>query len=82
MDPMLAVVPTLARTGLANLLFDRADGDPGAQARQLVRDIADMPATLHRAAPLTRLGEAFNALSTDYRLDGRDAVKIAVNPWL
>jgi pimeloyl-ACP methyl ester carboxylesterase len=57
MDPMLAVVPTLARTGLANLVFDRRDGDPAAQARQLVRDIADMPAELNRAAKLTSLGD-------------------------
>jgi pimeloyl-ACP methyl ester carboxylesterase len=56
MDPLLALVPTLARTGLANLLFDRKDGDPTAQARQIVRDIEDMPAELDRAAKLTSLG--------------------------
>jgi pimeloyl-ACP methyl ester carboxylesterase len=53
MDPLLAVVPTLARTGLARLLFDRKDGDPTAQARQLVRDVEQMPAELDRAAKLT-----------------------------
>jgi pimeloyl-ACP methyl ester carboxylesterase len=56
MDPLLALVPTLARTGLASLLFDRKDGNPTAQARQLARDITDMPAELNRAAALTSLG--------------------------
>ena len=56
MDPLLALVPTLARTGLANLLFDRKDGDPTAQARQVVRDVEEMPAELDRAANLTSLG--------------------------
>ena len=56
MDPLLALVPTLARTGLANLLFDRKDGDPTAQARQVVRDVAEMPAELDRAAKVTSLG--------------------------
>jgi pimeloyl-ACP methyl ester carboxylesterase len=55
MDPLLAVVPTLARTGLARLLLDRKDGDPPAQARQLVRDVEQMPAELDRAAKLTSL---------------------------
>jgi pimeloyl-ACP methyl ester carboxylesterase len=57
MDPLLALVPTLARTGLANLLFDRKDGDPTAQARQVVRDVEEMPAELNRAAKLTNLGK-------------------------
>jgi pimeloyl-ACP methyl ester carboxylesterase len=56
MDPLLGLVPTLARTGLASLLFDRNDGDPTAQARQLVRDVEEMPAELDRAAKLTSLG--------------------------
>src|SRR3954467_12543941 len=56
MDPVLALVPTLARTGLANLLLDRRDGDPTTQARQLVRDVDEMPAELNRAAKLTSLG--------------------------
>lgn len=56
MDPLLALVPTLARTGLANLLFDRKDGDPTAQGRQVVRDVEEMPAELNRAAKLTSLG--------------------------
>ena len=56
MDPLLALVPTLARTGLANLLVDRKDGDPTAQARQLARDVEEMPAELNRAAKLTSLG--------------------------
>jgi pimeloyl-ACP methyl ester carboxylesterase len=57
MGPLLAVVPTLARTGLARLLFDAKDGDPVRQARQVVRDIADMPAELNRAARVTTLGD-------------------------
>jgi pimeloyl-ACP methyl ester carboxylesterase len=56
MDPLLSLVPTLARTGLASLLFDRKDGDPTTQARQLVRDIQEMPAELNRASKLTSLG--------------------------
>src|SRR4051794_38017095 len=56
-DPLLAIVPTLARTGLANLLFDRKDGNPTAQARQVVRDVEEMPAELNRAAKLTSLGD-------------------------
>src|SRR3954453_5287158 len=56
MDPLLALVPTLARTGLLNLLFDRKDGDPTTQARQVVRDVEEMPAELDRAAQLTSLG--------------------------
>jgi pimeloyl-ACP methyl ester carboxylesterase len=55
-DPLLALVPTLARTGLASLLFDRKDGDPTAQARQVVRDVKEMPAELNRAAKVTSLG--------------------------
>src|SRR3954468_19576965 len=56
MDPLLALVPTLARTGLLNLLFDRKDGDPTTQARQLVHDVDEMPAELEQAAKLTSLG--------------------------
>src|SRR3954468_3103982 len=55
-DPLLALVPTLARTGLFNVLFDRKDGDPSAQTRQLVRDVEEMPAELNRAAQLTSPG--------------------------
>jgi hypothetical protein len=55
-DPRLGLVPTLARTGLLNMLFDRKDGDPTTQARQFVRDIDEMPAELNRAAKLTSLG--------------------------
>src|SRR3954454_13124911 len=56
MDPLLGLVPTLARTGLLNVLFDRKDGDPTTQARQLVRDVEEMPAELNRAAQLTGIG--------------------------
>jgi pimeloyl-ACP methyl ester carboxylesterase len=54
---LLAVVPTLARTGLARILVDPKEGKPTTQARQLVRDIAEMPAELNRAAKLTSLGD-------------------------
>jgi len=54
--PVLAVVPTLARTGLARLLVDPRDGEPTAQARQFSRDVEQMPAQLNRAAKLTSLG--------------------------
>ena len=57
MDSLLAIVPSLARTGLAELFFDPKDGKPPAQARQFVRDVAEMPAELDRAAKLTSLGE-------------------------
>jgi pimeloyl-ACP methyl ester carboxylesterase len=56
MGPLLAVVPTLARTGIARLLVDPKDGEPTAQARQFVRDVEQMPAQLNRAAKLTSLG--------------------------
>ena len=46
MGPVLGVVPTIARTGLARLLVDAKDGEPAAQARQFVRDIEQMPAEL------------------------------------
>jgi hypothetical protein len=57
MDPGLAIVPTLARAGLANMFFDAKDGRPAEQARQFVRDVAEMPAELNRAAKLTSLGD-------------------------
>ena len=56
MGPVLAVVPTLARTGLARLLVDPKEGEPAAQARQFVRDVEQMPAQLNRAAQLETLG--------------------------
>src|SRR4051794_14706237 len=56
MDPLLALVPTRAGTGLFNVLFDRKDGDPTTQARQFIRDVEEMPAELNRAAQLTGLG--------------------------
>ena len=34
MGPLLDVVPTVARTGIARLLLDPKDGEPAAQARQ------------------------------------------------
>jgi hypothetical protein len=57
MGPVLSLVPTLARTGLARLLVDPRDGEPTAQARQFVRDVEQMPTELHRAAGLTTLGD-------------------------
>ena len=56
MDRVLAVAPTIARTGIARLLLDPKDGRPVGQARQLVRDVAQMPADLDRAARLKTLG--------------------------
>ena len=56
MGPVLAVVPTLARTGIARLLVDPKEGEPTAQARQFVRDVEQMPAQMNRAAKLTSLG--------------------------
>jgi pimeloyl-ACP methyl ester carboxylesterase len=56
-DRLLAVVPTLARMGLARILSDPKDGKPTTQAAQLVRDVDEMPAELNRAAKLTSLGD-------------------------
>lgn len=56
MGPVLALVPTLARTGLVRLLVDPKEGEPTAQAQQFVRDVEQMPAQLTRAAQLTTLG--------------------------
>jgi pimeloyl-ACP methyl ester carboxylesterase len=64
MGPLLAIVPTLARTGLARLLFDAKDGDPIKQAAQVVRDIAEMPAELNRAAQVRTLGALPTAVIT------------------
>jgi pimeloyl-ACP methyl ester carboxylesterase len=55
-DPLLAVLPTLARTGVARLFFDPKDGEPTAQVRQFVRDVKQMPAEQSRAAKLRSLG--------------------------
>jgi pimeloyl-ACP methyl ester carboxylesterase len=56
-DPLISLVPTLSRTGLAGLLFDKKDGEPGAQMRQLARDVEAMPAEMNQAAKLTSLGD-------------------------
>jgi pimeloyl-ACP methyl ester carboxylesterase len=56
-DRLLAVVPTLARMGLARVLSDPKDGKPTAQAAQFVRDVDEMPAELDRAAKLRTLGD-------------------------
>jgi pimeloyl-ACP methyl ester carboxylesterase len=56
MSSVLELVPIVARTGLARLLFDPEDGEPVAQARQFVRDVEQMPAQLRRAAQLDTLG--------------------------
>lgn len=55
-DRFLAVLPTLARMGVARLLADPKDGRPTKQAAAFVRDVDDMPAQLDRAAKLTSLG--------------------------
>src|SRR5215217_5993465 len=56
MGPVLDLVPTVARTGLARLLVDPKDGEPAVQARQFVRDVEQMPAQLDLAAQLKTLG--------------------------
>jgi pimeloyl-ACP methyl ester carboxylesterase len=56
-DRLLAVVPTLARMGLARLVADPKDGKPTTQAAQFVRDVDAMPAAQNRAAKLTTLGD-------------------------
>jgi pimeloyl-ACP methyl ester carboxylesterase len=56
-DRLLAVVPTLARMGLARVASDPKEGKPTTQAAQLVRDVDEMPAELNRAAKLTGLGD-------------------------
>ena len=56
-DPVLDLLPTLARTGLGRLLCDPKDGEPVAQTQQLVRDIKAMPAELNQAAQLDSLGD-------------------------
>jgi pimeloyl-ACP methyl ester carboxylesterase len=63
-DRLTALVPTLARTGLARLFFDEKDGKPVAQARQLARDVADMPAVMNQAAQLKSLGDRPLAIVT------------------
>lgn len=55
-DPVLDLLPTVARTGIGRLLFDTKDGDPTAQTRALVRDVKAMPAELNQAAELKSLG--------------------------
>lgn len=52
------------------------------KARALLERDADQLKTLvsHRL-PLSRLQEGFEALLGRYHLDGRDAIKIAVDPW-
>lgn len=55
-DPLVALVPTLSRTGIASLFFDQKDGDPARQMQQFARDVEAMPAELDRAARLRSLG--------------------------
>jgi pimeloyl-ACP methyl ester carboxylesterase len=56
LGPVLDLVPTLARTGLARLLVNPKDGEPAAQARQFMRDVEQMPTQLDLAAQLKTLG--------------------------
>jgi pimeloyl-ACP methyl ester carboxylesterase len=56
-DRVLAVVPTLARMGVARVFSDPKEGKPTTQASQFVRDVNEMPAQLNRAAKLTSLGD-------------------------
>ena len=53
---LLAVVPTLARTGIARLFLDPKDGSPTAQARQFALDVERMLGEQNRAAQLRSLG--------------------------
>lgn len=55
-DPLLDLLPLLARTGLARLLTDPEEGEPVAQTREFVRDVKAMPHQLDDAAELTSLG--------------------------
>ena len=58
MDPLLALVPTLARTGLADLLLRsarRATRRPRRTSSSAMS--TEMPAELDRAAKLTSLGD-------------------------
>lgn len=55
--PVIDVVPTVARSGIARLFFDPDDGRPADQAQQLMRDVQQMPAELDRAARLETLGD-------------------------
>jgi pimeloyl-ACP methyl ester carboxylesterase len=56
-DRLLAVVPTLARMGLARIFSDPKEGKPTTQASQFARDVNEMPAELNRAAKLASLGD-------------------------
>lgn len=47
----------------------------------LEKDGAILEQVVSHRVPLTRLDEAIGALLGRYHLDGRDAVKIAVDPW-
>jgi pimeloyl-ACP methyl ester carboxylesterase len=56
-DRLLAIVPTVARVGLARVFSDPKDGKPTTQAAQFVRDVNAMPAELDRAAKLRSIGD-------------------------
>ena len=47
----------------------------------LEKDGAILEKVVSHRIPLSRLDEAIGALLGRYHLDGRDAVKIAVDPW-
>lgn len=57
LGPAIDLVPTLTRTGIARLLFNSRNGRPEDQARQLARDVEQMPAELDLAAHLNTLGD-------------------------
>jgi threonine dehydrogenase-like Zn-dependent dehydrogenase len=48
----------------------------------LEKDGAPLAGLVSHRLPLDRIGEGFEALIGGYHLDGRDAIKIAVDPWL
>lgn len=52
------------------------------KARALLeRDATKLERLVSHRLPLTRIQEGFDALLGRYHLDGRDAIKIAVDPW-
>jgi pimeloyl-ACP methyl ester carboxylesterase len=56
-NSLLAVLPTLARTGVTRLLTDPKEGPSMPQTRQFVRDVEEMPAEMDRASKLRTLGD-------------------------
>jgi len=54
-----------------------------ARARAVLeKDGASLAGLVSHRLPLDRIGEGFDALVGRYHLDGRDAIKITIDPWL